>query len=89
MPPKRNKPPPKSAAVVEGWWDQDLSDLTEGQIAYLAANPDVDAVTVIATIRKNRAAALAIEPPAAHELSDDEWGAEVGHMAEGVLCLRV
>jgi hypothetical protein len=83
MPPKRNKPPPKSAAIVEGWRDQDLSDLTEGQIAYLAANPDVDAVAVIATIRKNRAAALASEPPAAHESSDDEWGAEASQMATG------
>jgi hypothetical protein len=83
MPPKRSKPPPKSAAVVEGWRDQDLSDLTEGQIAYLAANPDVDAVSVTATIHKNRAAALAAVPPAAHESSDDEWGAETSRMAIG------
>jgi hypothetical protein len=82
MPPKRNKPPPKSAAVVEGWRDQDLSDLTEGQIAYLAANPDVDAASVIATIRKKRALAPAA-PPAAHESSDDEWGAEASQMATG------
>jgi hypothetical protein len=83
MPPKHSKPPPKSAAIVEWWRDQDLSDLTEGQIAYLAANPDVDAVSVIAMIRKNRAAALAIVPPAAHESSDNKWGAEVSQMATG------
>jgi hypothetical protein len=82
MPPKRNKPPPKSAAVVEGWRDQDLSDLTEGQIAYLAANPDVDAASVIATIRKKRAHVPAAIP-AALESSDDEWGAETSQMATG------
>jgi hypothetical protein len=82
MPPKRNKPPPKSAAVVEGWRDQDLSDLTEGQIAYLAANPDVDAASVIATIRKKRAPVPAAIP-AALESSDDEWGAETSQMAIG------
>jgi hypothetical protein len=82
MPPKHNKPPPpKSAAVVEGWRDQDLSDLTEGQIAYLATNPDVDAASVIATIRKKRAPVPAA-PPAAHE-SDDEWGVETSQMATG------
>jgi hypothetical protein len=82
MPPKRNKAPPKSAAVIEGWRDQDLSDLTEGQIAYLAANPDVDAASVIATVHKKRASVPAA-PPAAHKLSDDEWGAETSQMATG------
>jgi hypothetical protein len=81
MPPKCSKAPPKSAAVVEGWRNQDVSDLTEGQIAYLAANPEVDAVSVIATICKNHAAALAI-PPAAHD-SDEDWGAETSQMATG------
>jgi len=81
MPPKRSKAPPKSAAVVEGWRDQDVSDLTESQIAFLATNPDVDAASVIATIRKKRAPAP-VAPPAAHE-SDDEWGAETSQMATG------
>jgi hypothetical protein len=81
MPPKRSKAPPKSAAVIEGWRNQDVSDLTEGQTAYLAANPEVDAASVIATIRKNHAAALAI-PPAAHD-SDKDWGAETSQMATG------
>jgi hypothetical protein len=80
MAPKRNKPPPKSAAVVERWRDEDVSDLTENQIAWLAANPDVDAASVIATIRKNRGPAPAAPP--AHE-SDDEWGAETSQMAIG------
>jgi hypothetical protein len=79
MPPKRNKPPPKSATVVEGWCDQDLSDLTENQISWLAANPDVDAVSVIATILANRGTTPA-EPPAAHD-SDEDWGAEASQMA--------
>jgi hypothetical protein len=82
MPPKHNKPPPKSATIVEWWRDQDLSDLTEGQITYLAMNQDVDTTSVIATICKNRAAALAPAPPAAHE-SDDDWGAEISQMATG------
>jgi hypothetical protein len=81
MPPKRSKPPPKSAAVVERWRDEDVSDLTENQIAWLAANPDVDAASVIATIRKNRGTPPAA-PPAAHD-SDDDWGAEASRMATG------
>jgi hypothetical protein len=81
MPPKRSKPPPKSAAVVERWRDEDVSDLTENQIAWLAANPDVDAASVIAMIRKNCGPAPAA-PSAAHE-SDDEWGAETSQMAIG------
>jgi hypothetical protein len=81
MPPKCNKPPPKSAAVVEQWRDEDVSDLTENQIAWLAANPDVDAASVIATIRKNRGTTPAA-PTAAHD-SDEDWGAEASQMATG------
>jgi hypothetical protein len=71
MAPKRNnKPgpraPPLSQPVVHGWQDQDLSDLSESQIAFLAANPEVDAASVIATVCRNRAAASAsaVEPSA-------------------------
>jgi hypothetical protein len=81
MAPKRNKPPPKSAAVVEGWRDQDLSDLTEHQISWLAANPEVDAASVIANIRKNRGPPPAI--PSCPSESDDEWGVEASQMATG------
>jgi hypothetical protein len=81
MPPKCSKALPKSAAIVEGWRDQDLSDLTEHQISWLAANPEVDAASVIATIRKNRGLPPAV-PPHPHD-SDDNWGAEPSQMATG------
>jgi hypothetical protein len=81
MPPKRSKAPPKSAAVVEGWRDQDLSDLTEHQISWLAANPEVDAASVIAKIRKNRGPPPAV--PSRPSESDDEWGVEASQMATG------
>jgi hypothetical protein len=81
MPPKRSKAPPKSTAVVEGWHDQDLSDLTEHQIAWLAANPEVDAASIIAKI------CAQCEPPPPvpsrpHD-SDDNWGTEASQMATG------
>jgi hypothetical protein len=81
MPPKRSKAPPKSATVIEGWHDQDLSDLTEHQIAWLAANPEVDAASVVAKIRANRGPPPAI-PSRPHD-SDNDWGVEASQMATG------
>jgi hypothetical protein len=67
--------------TVEEWHDQDVSDLTEHQIAWLAANPEVDAASVIAKIHKNCGTAPAA-PLATHD-SDEDWGAEASQMATG------